>query len=295
MALATQDRNRALVITLWDSVENMHASARIIGQELQGASEGTGLTRDRGQRASRDRSRRAAGLSFTPAQSAFTPAETITRAARATAPGITPAHPRRPRTRRGRAPSVRQGQAPRHMGPGRDRLRARHSRLATSVSRGTVAAALGYLAVRRRRGSRHARPAPARGGARTRRATRRRAVPDGLALGGGQACRPLPSLRGTGPRRGAVPSGVPDGPRDAIARPRAAVGDERPATPTLARRLRPGRSSRIACAWKASSPRWDIASTTSSWSREISCPACGTVCHSSAATSLVTLRSGCTS
>ena len=40
MALATQD----LVITLWDSVENMHASARIIGQELQGASEGTGLS-----------------------------------------------------------------------------------------------------------------------------------------------------------------------------------------------------------------------------------------------------------
>jgi hypothetical protein len=41
-ALATEDRRRGLVITLWDSVENMVGSGRAMREELQGASLGSG-------------------------------------------------------------------------------------------------------------------------------------------------------------------------------------------------------------------------------------------------------------
>jgi hypothetical protein len=42
LALATEDRHRGLVITLWDSVENMVGSGRTMRQELEGAGEGAG-------------------------------------------------------------------------------------------------------------------------------------------------------------------------------------------------------------------------------------------------------------
>lgn len=43
LALATQDRRRGLVITLWDSMENMVASAQTMGKTLRAAGEGAGM------------------------------------------------------------------------------------------------------------------------------------------------------------------------------------------------------------------------------------------------------------
>ncbi len=43
LALATEDRHRGLVITLWDSVENMVGSGHAMREELKGAGAGARL------------------------------------------------------------------------------------------------------------------------------------------------------------------------------------------------------------------------------------------------------------
>jgi hypothetical protein len=48
LALATEGRERGLVITLWDSVENMVSSGRSMSRELRGAGETAGLEVARG-------------------------------------------------------------------------------------------------------------------------------------------------------------------------------------------------------------------------------------------------------